>query len=60
MARTTEEAVERIHVLLYKSDINWLRMMYGREGGPGVAAAVRLIVRRFKQHAAAKLEAKDE
>ena len=45
MPRLDDEPVERFHVMLYKSDLEILRMRYGQT--PGIAPAVRIIVRQF-------------
>jgi hypothetical protein len=43
--RQEDEPIERIHINLYSSDLEWLRQNYRREESVGVGKAVRTIVR---------------
>lgn len=45
MPRQEDEPIERIHIYLYSSDLEWLRSNYRREESVGVGKAVRTIVR---------------
>lgn len=55
-----DEDVERIHVHLFKDDVEWLRQTFADRGG--VANAVRVIIRKTRQQmeaAVAERTAKD-
>ena len=45
MPRQEDEPIERIHINLFSSDLEWLRANYRREESVGVGKAVRTIVR---------------
>jgi len=47
-----KEPIDRTHLFLYRSDIEWLKATYG--DGIGVARAVRHVVRAFRQRVEAK------
>lgn len=55
-----DEEVERIHVHLFKDDVDWLKRTFQDRGG--VANAVRVIIRKTRQQmeaAVAERTAKD-
>ena len=58
MPKITEEPVQRIHVLLFASDVEFLKEKYGES--PGLAPAVRAIVRKFTKNARVALERLEE
>jgi predicted HTH domain antitoxin len=45
MPRQEDEPIERIHINLFSTDLEWLRSNYRREESVGVGKAVRTIVR---------------
>jgi hypothetical protein len=53
-----DEPVERIHILLYKKDIEILRQYY--TGNPGVGPAVRMVVRQFIRRLTQSIEEKED
>jgi hypothetical protein len=52
MAQRETEPVDRTHVWLFRSDIEWLKDRYS--DSIGVAKAVRMMVRGFRQKVEAK------
>jgi len=55
MPKQLSEPTERLHILLYKSDVQSLQRIYGKE--PGVGPAIRIIVRQFLRQLDRRLEA---
>lgn len=54
MPRSVDEPVERIHVMIYKSDAEQLKELFGET--VGVTKAIRLIVRQYLKRLSERLE----
>ncbi len=54
MPRIIDEPVERIHVMLYKSDADQLKKLFGES--VGVTKAIRLIIRQYLKRLSERLE----
>lgn len=46
--RKEDEPTERVHLILFSSDVAWLHTIFGRN--VGVSTAVRKMVRDYRRH----------
>jgi len=47
--------LERVHIWLFKEDVEWVRETFDRgRGGMGFSDAIRMMVNRFHRQASAK------